>query len=478
MGTVRLLGLLLLPCLFMQGCATAPTTAARPVRFAARGLNPVAAAKVSTAVYPKGMRLVVREDPKAHEVSMYVSYRVGATDEPAGKAGLAELAARLTRMARHGGASAQTLEARLAAVDATTNNVVTHDDTELWVTLAPARFATVVGLEAQRMLDPLAHVTEEDFQRVRARQVDDLWARYERSDNGPAQRWLHEKLLEGHAYGRPVGGTPESLEKVTLEDVRAFVKANYTPAHAVLVVSSPLPLADTKFEVASAFAGLAGLGSEARIPPAERIPPPMPEDVPGGAPMQVVRGPVKVPRLHFVLTLPGRYSGMYAEEQVAMEAVQSWMRANLKRDEYPLGRSFSIHYQELDGVTVLDCFVDLMRNVREEEARKLVPSMLATLERHADQITQGMKDAEPGSSTKANLAANKTLRASLMQDLHRQSLMTSPMNIARVLRSTGRADMLRLREEQVNRVLTSEELSPYLRLYVRAERVRTLLILP
>lgn len=128
MSTVRLLGLLMLP-LVMQGCATAPPATA-PVPTAARGLNPTAGAKVATGVFPSGMRMVVREDPKESKVTMYVSYRVGATDEPAGKAGLAELAARLTRMARHGEASAQTLEARLVAVDATTKSVLTHDDTE------------------------------------------------------------------------------------------------------------------------------------------------------------------------------------------------------------------------------------------------------------------------------------------------------------------------------------------------------------
>ncbi|WP_395810554.1 M16 family metallopeptidase [Archangium minus] len=466
MGKVPLLGLLLLPSLVMQGCATAPSAAVRRVPSATRKFKPVAAAKVSTAVFPSGMRLVVREDPKATRVSMYMSYRVGATDEPAGKAGLAELAARLTRMARHGGASAQTLEARLAAVDVTTNNVVTHDDTELWVTVAPAHFATVVGLEAQRMLEPLAHVTGEDFQRVRARQTDDLWARYERPNEGPAQRWLYEKMLAGHAYGRPVGGTPESLQQVTLEDVRAIVKANYTPAHAVLVVSGPLSLADAKFEVRKAFANLAGLGSEARIPPVERTPPPMLEDVPGEVTMEVVRGPVKVPQLHFVLTLPGRYSGKYAEMMAAQEAMHSWMQENLKRDEYPLGRSFSVYHQELDGLTVLDCFVDLMRNVREEEARKLVPSMLATLDGHVDRMT------------KAKPAASESLRVSLMEDLHRQAFTASAVNIARVFRATGRADILRLREEHVNRALTSNALPPYLRQYVRAERVRTLLILP
>jgi zinc protease len=446
------------------------------------------AAKVSTEVFPSGMRLVVREEPRADKVTMYMSYRVGATDEPTDKAGLAELAARLTLMARHGGASAQTLEARLEALGATAMEVVTHDDTELWLTLAPARFAKGVGLEAWRMSDPLAHVTEEDFRRVRARQTDDLWGRYEAQDKGPDQRWLHEKLLAGHAYGRPVGGTPETLEKVTLEDVRAFVKANYTPAHAVLVVSGPLPLADAKFEVSRAFAGLMGVGSEARVPPVERVPPPLPEDAPGQEPMQVVRGPVKVPRLHFLLTLPGRYSGKYAEGLVAREAVSRWMNANLRRDEYPLGRSFSVFHQELDGLTVLDCSVVLMKDVREEEARRLAVAMLETLEAYADPMTEGLPEHAPGPSAsweseqEAGSIRDRVnywqLRALMERELHQQLRGVPAVNIARTFRATGRADLRRLQEEQVHRALTRGVLSSYLRQYLRARRVRTLLVLP
>lgn len=152
---------------------------------------------------------------------------------------------------------------------------------------------------------------------------------------------------------------------------------------------------------------------------------------------------------------------------VAHEAVQSWMNANLKRDEYPLGRSFSVGHRELDGVTVVDCFVDLVRPVREQEARKLVSSMLATFDEHVGRMT------DP-----ANPAIYKGLRASLLQELFRQSLTGSAVNIARVFRATGRADILRLREEQVNRALTSDVLPPYVRQYIRAERMRTLLILP
>ncbi|WP_164019982.1 insulinase family protein [Pyxidicoccus trucidator] len=434
------------------------------------------------------MRLVVREDPRAKQVTVYLSYRVGATDEPAGKTGLAELAARLSLMARHGGAGAQTLEARLEAADVTSRNTVTYDDTELWSTLAQARFARAVELEAQRMSEPLAHVTEEDFRRVRARQMDDLWARYEAQGTGPSRRWLHEKLLAGHPYGRPVGGTPESLEHLTLEDVQSFVKANYTPAHAVLVVSGPVPLADAKFEVARAFSGALGVGSDKRIPPVARIPPPAPEEAPGDSPMEVVRGSVKVPRLHFLLTVPGRYSGKHAEGMFAMEAIKSWMGANLKRDEYALGNSYTTTYQELDGLTVIDCAVDLMRHVREEEARGLATNMRGTLESFGERMLEGMSGREAGPSASfqaeqgGRVSYNHTtadqLRRQMDQELRTQSRLGSAVNIARTLRATGRVDILRFQEEQVNRALTYGVMSPYLRQYFRAERVRTMLVLP
>lgn len=120
----------------------------------------------------------------------------------------------------------------------------------------------------------------------------------------------------------------------------------------------------------------------------------------------------------------------------------------------------------MDGLTVIDCFVDLLRPVPEQEARKLASSMLATLDGYAERMTE------------ATPATRERLRASLWEDLRRQALMASSVNLARVFRATGRADILRLREEQVNRVLASNMLATYLRQYVRAERVRTLLILP
>jgi hypothetical protein len=71
---------LLLPLSLLLGCAalTLPPNRplARPVAF--RG---------AYEEFPSGLRLVVHEDPRVARVTMNVSYRVGATNEPEGKDG-------------------------------------------------------------------------------------------------------------------------------------------------------------------------------------------------------------------------------------------------------------------------------------------------------------------------------------------------------------------------------------------------------
>jgi zinc protease len=469
-----------LPCLLvlvlLWGCATAP----RP-----RSIQPGA---LSNAVFPSGMRLVVREDSRAKLMTMYVSYRAGATDEPEGKEGVAELAARLSLRARHGGAGTPTLEERLVAADVTPRSTITYDDTELWSSLSPERLARAAALEAQRMADPLAHVTEEDFRQVRAQQLDELWVSQEAMDKGPSRRWLHEKLLAGHVYGRPAQGMPESLDRLTLEDVRAFVKANYTPAHAVLVVSGPLPLEEAKSEVARSLAGLMGVGTGAPASPVQRAPPPAPEDLPERAPPVVVHGAVSAPQLHFLLTVPGRYSGRYAESLVAREVLKRWLDLSLGQDSLSFRRTATVTFQELDGLTLLHCSVVLRSGMPERMALHHVSSLLSSLEVFGNGITESLREPANGPRRLYQRKYNAPMpfrsytegwvRATLNQELELQARTVSAMDIARVVRATGRVDLGGVREEQVARALAEGVLPSYLEQYMRAERMRTLVILP
>jgi zinc protease len=442
---------LLLLALALAGCTTLTLPPSRPIA------RPVSF-RGAYEEFPSGLRLVVHEDPQASRVTMAVSYRVGATDEPAGKAGLAHLVEHLTFLARHGGAQAPRLSSQLLSSGAEYNAVTSHDGTDYFFTAPPEQFSRLAALEAQRLKEPLANLTEEDFQVARDVVVAELRQRYETSPEGAQQVWLHEVLLEGHPYGRAAGGTPESVQRLTLEDTRAFVKAHYTPAHAVVVVSGPLPPALARAEVELGFAGLTGVGLTRPIPPVQRTPPPFPAEV-RRPPLEVRRGPVEYPRLWLVWTLPGLYSGKTPQARAAQGMMSQSMSTRLAQEEKV--HNVSVTLQVLDGVTLLIASIDLMKEEDAEEVADVALDQLIAL--GTDPRGTGLRTA----------GARAMLLTQAFSDLEHLPVR----EVARYLRATGEADYVSGWLRHISEELT-RDISPYLYQYVRRERARLLLVAP
>jgi len=401
---------LLLPLSLLMGCTalTLPPNQplARPVSF--RG---------AYEEFPSGLRLVVHEDPRLSRVTMNVSYRVGATDEPEGKEGLAHLVEHLTFRARPGGERALRLSSLLLASGAEFNAVTSYDGTDYFFIAPPEQFPLLAALEAERLREPLAHVTEEDFRVAREVVVAELRQRYETSPEGAQQRWLHEELLPGHPYGRTPGGTPESLRHLTLEDARAFVKAHYTPAHVVVVVSGPQP-----------------------------------SDV-------VRHGPVEYPRLWLVWTVPGLYSGMTPQAFAAEGMLGNRLSTQLAREEQ--AHSTSVSLEVLDGVTLLIARIDLMKKEDAEDVADLALDQLVDLVRNSASLS----------------GLTVSARSSLLTNAFMNLEQFPVREATRFLRSTGQADYVQGWPRQIREGL-SRDLGPYLYKYVRRERARMLLMVP
>jgi zinc protease len=443
---------LLLPLSLLMSCTalTLPPNQplARPVSF--RG---------AYEEFPSGLRLVVHEDPRVPRVTMNVSYRVGATDEPAGKEGLAHLVEHLTFRARPGGERALRLSSLLLASGAEFNAVTSYDGTDYFFTAPPEQFPLLAALEAERLREPLAHVTEEDFRVARDVVVAELRQRYETSPEGAQQRWLHEVALPGHPYGRTSGGTPESLQRLTLEDARAFVKAHYTPAHVVVVVSGPQPSDTVRSTVALGFAELTAAGKAGPQPPVRRVPPPFPPELQARAPMVVRHGPVEYPRLWLVWTVPGLYSGMTPQAFAAEGMLGRRMTTQLAPQEQAHNTSVSL--EVLDGVTLLIVRIDLMK---EEDAEDVADLAL-------DQLVDLVKNS--ASLSALTVSARSSLLTNAFMDLEQFPVREA----ARFLRATGEADYVQGWPRQIREGL-SRDLGPYLYKYVRRERARMLLMVP
>ncbi|WNG41571.1 hypothetical protein F0U61_53745 [Archangium violaceum] len=433
-----------------SGCATSPHPQSEPPP----GTDAVRGAFVT---YPSGMRLLVNEVPGASEVSMTVSYRVGATDDPAGKEGLAHLSAFLT-LIRYRKHPALSFQAQLEFEGARIRPALTHDTTDFTLTLPAGKLARTLSAEAQRMRDPLGPLTEDEFLQLRSLLAETL--RQQDMPEVLMTWWLHERLLPGHPYGRLPLGTPESIERITLEDVRTFVKQHYTPAHAVVVVAGPLAVADAKFEVARAFVGLTGTDASTRVSAVQRRPPPFPQELPPGTPMAQLEGPVQSPRLYMAWTLPGSFSGKVLHGELTQILLKLTLQEVFKNSPQVL--HFDVETHKADGLMLLAAQVDV-RDAGEVQA--LARQVLGKLDRLSDsnliQFTRWVL-TEYGNPIFKESAKQLTTR-----------------DMAMDLRVTGRPDHINVRRQQFQTLIASKtELADYLRTYLRPERVRLVLVQP
>jgi len=80
-----------------------------------------------------------------------------------------------------------------------------------------------------------------DFQRVRELRLNRL---IQLRDLAPAlaDRAFARLLYRDHPYGHTPLGTEESLQSVTLSEVRAFHGARFAPAHATVIAPSTTPV--------------------------------------------------------------------------------------------------------------------------------------------------------------------------------------------------------------------------------------------
>jgi zinc protease len=93
---------------------------------------------------------------------------------------------------------------------------------------------------SQMLLDP--GFRQDDFTRLKAEAVNFLKVSLrEGNDEELGKEQLYNDIYAGHPYGHHNMGTLTALEKLTLDDVRAFYKSNYTRANMVLGMAGGYP---------------------------------------------------------------------------------------------------------------------------------------------------------------------------------------------------------------------------------------------
>jgi zinc protease len=223
-------------------CACAGDDTANPP---ATGVPPKLVAKVegiSEYNLDNGLRILLFPDSSQSKVTVNLTVLVGSRQEGYGETGMAHL---LEHMAFKGTPRHPKIPKELMEHGAAFNGSTSSDRVNYFETLAASdeNLEFAIDLEADRMVN--SYIKGEDL----ASEMTVVRNEFERGENSPGEV-LGERVAAAaynwHNYGKPTIGNRSDIERVPVDNLRAFYKKYYQPDNVILVVAG-------KFEEAKAL---------------------------------------------------------------------------------------------------------------------------------------------------------------------------------------------------------------------------------
>jgi zinc protease len=180
-----------------------------------------------------GLRVIVKEDPRAPTAVHMVWYRAGSMDEKDGTSGVAHALEHLMFKGTRN-LPAGEFNKRVAEAGGRDNAFTSRDYTAYFQIVPKAALPEMMKLESDRM----ANLTLDAKEFASEIQVV-MEERRLRTDDNP-QALVHEALnsimFQAHPYRRPIIGWMDDLEHMTWQDAREWYRQWYAPNNAYVVV--------------------------------------------------------------------------------------------------------------------------------------------------------------------------------------------------------------------------------------------------
>ncbi len=190
--------------------------------------------EVTHMTLANGMQVVVIPDRRAPVVSHMVWYRVGSSDEPSGKSGIAHFLEHLMFKGTEKIAPGEfsKIVARNGGED---NAFTTQDATVYFQRVAKDRLRLVMEMEADRMVN--LRLLENDVVNERKVILEERRMRVDNEPSGILSEQMGAALFVAHPYGIPIIGWEHEMRSLDREDALAFYKRFYAPNNAILIVA-------------------------------------------------------------------------------------------------------------------------------------------------------------------------------------------------------------------------------------------------
>jgi len=212
-----------------------------------------------------GLRLVLSEDHLTPVAAVCLWYDVGSRYEIKGRTGLAHLFEHLMFQGSaqvKGNGHFELIQGAGGSLNGTTS----FERTNYFEVMPAHQLELALWLEADRMGSLLAALDEESLENQRDVVKNERRQRYDNVPYGTAfERMTALAYPEGHPYHHTPIGSMADLDAVTLDDARAFFRANYAPNNAVLAIVGDIDPAQALAWVEKYFSSIPSY--DGKVPP-------------------------------------------------------------------------------------------------------------------------------------------------------------------------------------------------------------------
>ncbi|GLX78618.1 peptidase M16 [Thalassotalea insulae] len=269
--------LLLLSCL--AACQqTAPSNEQQSSTPLIQGVNFVeqVVAKPEKIVIPykkyvldNGLTVILHQDNSDPLVHLDVTYHVGSAREQVGKSGFAHFFEHMMFQGSENVGDEQHFKI-VTEAGGQLNGTTNSDRTNYYETVPANQLEKVLWLEADRMGFLLDAVTQEKFEVQRETVKNERGQNYDNRPYGLLRERVAEALYPaGHPYSWQTIGYLEDLDRVNVNDLKAFFLRWYGPNNATITIGGDIDEAQTLALVKKYFASIPR-GPEVAMP--EKLP--------------------------------------------------------------------------------------------------------------------------------------------------------------------------------------------------------------
>jgi zinc protease len=194
--------------------------------------RPVSFPPYEVKTLPNGMQVIVVMHHEQPEVTMRILVRAGGAYDPPGKRGTATLAASLLNQGTNT-RSAPEIADTIDSIGGALGTGATSDSTSASVLVMRDSFDVGMDLLADVVRRPV--FAPEEIERQRAQAVSGLQVSLEDPDF-IASVVLNRLIYGFHPYGFPDSGMPDTIGRITREDLREFHRRYFVPNNCILAI--------------------------------------------------------------------------------------------------------------------------------------------------------------------------------------------------------------------------------------------------